>query len=247
MVGIGRRTGEVNGDRDQRTESRAAQQTPHRVPNEMKSLFGGFHDMPIFHQVVRVFTGDSIAGSTILKQWMVFYTIVCVEQLDVLPVTIFTPAFRFSIFVNIYFVLGTRTLHSFMLGRVEDAIDGVEQVGRLLAVADYFRTLLCLLATGHVSEPLGYLDLIEEGQLLPVVGLNHTPDEVLEPRSVDDLKDADACGHAIDIEEVFSHIGLRSVRYQSREVDWSKLISFTSLDDLHLLLLGRDHSLLGLR
>ena len=55
--------------------------------------------------------------------------------------------------------------------------------------------------------------------MTPIVGPNHTPDEVLEPRSVDDLKDADAFGHAIDIEEVSFIIGLQSGRCLSRGFD----------------------------
>ena len=78
------------------------------------------------------------------------------------------------------------------------------------------------------------------------MGHNHTPDEVLEPRSVDDLKDADAFGHAIDIEEV-SFIGMQSDRCLNRGFDWSVLLCLTNLNDLYLLLLGRDHSLPGLR
>ena len=90
-----------------------------------------------FHEVVGVVRGDSEAGSISLKQRMCLYFRLFLGHRHGRPGKSSTPALlqRISIFLQLS--RRTRTAHSCGLGRVFEPVDDVEQVGRLLAVADY--------------------------------------------------------------------------------------------------------------
>ena len=139
-VGGRRRRGEVRGDRDQSTGSRAGQQTSHRAPNEIRCLFDGLLDMLRFHEVVGVVSGDSVAGSTRLKQCLDFYSHIFDEPLTGRPGSHLILALVPKRIVSLQRCQTTHTLQSFPLGQGAVAVDGVEQVGGLLAVAGCLRS-----------------------------------------------------------------------------------------------------------